>query len=288
MRPAADERLLDQLEEEIRAHYVAVLSEFDPTTDSAQSMGEALRTYLDWRQRQIPPEPRAVHRSAELISSPKAIEHGQLLEDLIAKIVAGEDLTGHLSRSAQKLGKHDGLLSDWGIQHLHFRPEGGMDDLVFGVFMPGHAYLIGIYPHGSWALQELAETVVRNWPEQGIFIASTSAIGLARKWTDSERAELRKAGIAVSAIEYEGRVYSPRSIGQALNGSSVVAARQAMGFIAQLNALRWHLRAMMDAVQKAGEEAAGRSLGDEWQPAIHEGRYGFFQDGVFVPIADLI
>ena len=283
-----DEALVDQIENAIRDHYAARLSALDPRVDVNQSLGDTLRTYLDWRTRQIPPGPRAVHRSSELISSASALEHRVLLDGLIATIVAGEDLTTHLSRSAQTLGKHDGLLSDWGIQHLHFRPEGGMDELVFAVFMPGHAYLIGIYPHGAWGLQELAEIVLRNWPDSGIFIASTTAIGLERQLSDEDRTLLRRHHVAVSPIEYEGRVYFPRVLGQMADGSSSVAARQVMKFVARVNTLRWHLEAEMAAVQEAGERASGRILGREWQPALHEGQYGFVQDGVFVAIDSLL
>jgi hypothetical protein len=43
--------------------------------------------YLNWRGRQVAAEPRAVHRSAELIVSAKALQRRELLERLIKKIV---------------------------------------------------------------------------------------------------------------------------------------------------------------------------------------------------------
>jgi hypothetical protein len=280
----ADETLVDRLEQEIKAHYLARMG----TPDASADLRGVLTDYLNWQFRQIPVEPRAVHRSDELIASPKAVEHRDLLEGLIAKIVRGDDLTPHLSRSAHAVGRHDSMLSDWGLQHLHFRPEGGMDDLLFAVLDPGHAYLIGIYPHRtSWALQEVAEIVVRNWPDSGIFSATHYVVGLTQQWNDEERGALRRAHISTSTVEVDGKVYAPRVIGQMGDGGSMAAARGSMAFMAELNLLRWNLEERLAGIRDAGERAAGRSLPGAWEPATHEGRFGLLQDGVFVGIGDL-
>jgi hypothetical protein len=134
----------------------------------------------------------------------------------------------------------------------------------------------------------LVEIVLRNWPDSGIFIVSTVAMGLERQLSDEDRTLLRRHHIAVSPIEYDGCVYFPRVLGQMADGGSSVAARQVMTFVARVNTLRRNLDAEMAAVQEAGEQASGRTLGREWQPALHEGQYGFFQDGVFVAINSLL
>lgn len=280
--------LVDQLEAVIKAYYLAKMRRSAGALGATDGLRGVLTDYLNWQERQIPIEPRAVHRSAELIGSAKALEHRGLLEPLIQKIVSGDDLTPHLSRSAPRVGKHDALLSEWGIQHLHFRPGGGMNDLLFAVLEPGHAYLIGIYPHGSWGLKELAAVVIRNWPGAGIFSPSQYVVGLSREFTDGERKKLRRANVSVASLEIEGKVYFPRVIGQMGDGGSTVAARKAMGFVAQLNDLRWNFSERISAIRDRGERAAGRSLSAEWAPALHKGGFGLLQDGVFVQIGELI
>lgn len=279
--------LVDYLEGEIKAYYLARMVSIAGASNGAGTLQEVLTDYLNWQRRQIARGPRAVHRSAELLVSTKAVEHRDLLDRLIQKIVAGDDLTPHLSRSAQTIAKYDAMLSDWGIQHLHFKPEGGMDDLLFAVLEPGHAYLIGIYPHGSWALQELAEIVIRNWPAAGIFLESNYVVGLTRKFTDGERKQLRRAHLSVSSVEIDGKVYSPRVIGQMADGGSTVAARQAMGFVAQIDDLRWNFSDRMAAIRTEGERVAGRALPGEWEPAVSEDGFGLLQDGVFIQIGKL-
>lgn len=54
----------------------------------------------------------------------------------------------------------------------------------------------------------------------------TTAIGLERQLSDEDRTFLRRHHVAVSPIEYEGRVYFPRVLGQMADGSSSVAAHQ--------------------------------------------------------------
>lgn len=290
MTPSAEngDELVDRLEGEIKSHYLARMADIAGVLDAAATLRDVLVNYLNWQGRQISSEPRAVDRSAELIASAKAVEHRALLARLIEKVVSGGDLTPHLSRSAQTVAKHDAMLSDWGIQHLHFKPEGGMDDLLFALLEPGHAYLIGIYPHGSWALQELAEIIIRNWPTSGIFQQLNYAVGLSHQLTDAERPQLRRANVSVSSVEIDGNVYVPRVIGQMADGGSSVAARQAMGFIHQIDDLRWNFDERIAAIKAEGERVAGWALPAEWEPALHKGGFGLLQDGVFIQIGKLL
>jgi hypothetical protein len=280
---------IDQLEKEIKNHYLAAMAGLLGHPDSSSDLRAVLTDYFNWQGRRIPTEPRAVHQSAELVSSAKAVEHRDLLERLVRKIVDGDDLNAHRSRGAEKLTSRDRMLADWDVQHLHFEPKGGMDDLVFAVLDPGNAYLIGIYPHGSWALQEVGEIIVRNWPDAEIFKRSNYAIGLTREFTDDERATLRNANISTSSIMVDGQLWTSRAIGQTADGGSMIAAREAMAFQHQLNVLRWNFSERIEEIKTEVERALRRGLAGELKPTVHDGWYGFYQDedDVFARIGEL-
>src|SRR5208282_5279949 len=92
--------------------------------DESRALEENTMRYLN-AQRRIPiTARRAVHESREL-SVPQEYEADYLA--LKSLIRSGGNLKPYLSRHIVKKkrpDKNDGLLNAWGIQHLHFRPEG--------------------------------------------------------------------------------------------------------------------------------------------------------------------
>ncbi len=151
-------------------------------------LGSLVITYLNWRTRFISARPRRVHLSRELLSSAKYRSHRASVHAIVSKIESGEDLTPHLSRGTKtayattgqsRRGRPDldRLIADWDIHHLHLATTLDSDgyvtrtgDLLFGHFAPDDAYLIGVFPHKSWAALEIAEITMRNWREARIFI----------------------------------------------------------------------------------------------------------------------
>jgi len=220
--------LVDELEQLMRTRVLASMPH-DPTGELAdQSLADLLIAYGTWLARLVPKRPREVHRAVELMASGKADEHAAVLGALVEKIERGDDLMAQLSRTvevayeagADAAGKplarrqdRDLLIADWGIHHLHLSTtvaqHGFVErtaDLLFAAFALDHAYLIGIYPHGSWALKELVEVVVRNWPDVGIVHEMKGIVGLTHEYTDDERLQLRKSGIT-GPVEVDGKVY---------------------------------------------------------------------------------
>jgi hypothetical protein len=127
MATSQADAVIDQLEEELKSHYLTALAGLPGCPNSGSELRAILTDYFNWQGRRISAEPHAVHRSAELLSSAKAVEHRDLLESLTKKIVSGDNLNPHRSRGAEKISKRDRMLADWGVQHLHFEPEGGED-----------------------------------------------------------------------------------------------------------------------------------------------------------------
>lgn len=241
--------------------------------------------------------------SRELKESPKCAEHKAALDALLKRIESGEDLTPHLSRAIKtahdsgadrRQGKlagrkdRDLLIADWGIHHLHLSTtleEDGFvkrtSDLLFAAFTPEDAYLINVYPHGSWALMDVLETLVRNWAESGILTQAAWVNGLTQRRTDEDRLRLRNSGVA-QPVEIDGKVYSPP--GQTTAGTPIAATRRA-------DALMWDLRHLRDSaegiVALLNEAAESASPTGMWKAVVHEEWCGFLNDGVFVPVRPL-
>ena len=166
--------LADRADDAIRAYVLANMPN-DPSGElAAKPLRELIHIYGNWQGRHITARPRKVHRSREIRASSAAQAHAAELAERVRKIEAGEDLEPHLSRavetaflstqdkaalkSRQRDQDRDRMLADWGIRHLHLssflEPDGFVkrgDDLLFAVFQPDGAYLLGLYRRGLGA-----------------------------------------------------------------------------------------------------------------------------------------
>lgn len=146
--------------------------------DESRSLKDNTMRFLNAYNRRIPPpQPRTVHESREL-SIPHEYERDYLaLKEIIR---SGGDLKPYLSRDIIKKkrpDRNDGLLNAWGIQHLHFRPE-GTGYLLFCKIAATDLFVIQTLPHdegGLWVNEQLLQILHDNWPEE---IASGRLRGL--------------------------------------------------------------------------------------------------------------
>lgn len=303
--------LIENLQAEIRRYLIAAMPP-DPTGRLADmDLGGLLTTYGGWRNRFVPAQPRTVHVSRELLASDLSSVYGGPLAAIRSKLVAGEDITSHLStriRHAFEPGNEpttihrradrDLLLSDWGIHHLHLstdpHPEApGFNartkHVLFVAFRGANAYLIGIYPHpkdnGNWAERAIVETVVRNWPQAGIVHCADYAVGLAEpEPSDEDRLKLRNAGVN-TPFEIDGSVYLP--LGQMLDGTSIVVARHVM----EVRAVLDHYRSNEDELEYrlASCEASHNLTGDSaWRAVVEREQYGFTKANVLYCLGNLV
>jgi hypothetical protein len=163
--------------------------------------------YLIAHHRRVPiTAPRAVHESRELRVPQKYLAEYAALKALIA---SGGDLKPYLSRDILKKkrpDKNDGLLNAWGVQHLHFRPDGTADILLCRI-TDTDVFVIQALPHvhGVWVDTSLLQILHDNWPEE---IASGKWNGIKGEAVPSnERLALRNHNANFATTMTDGTVY---------------------------------------------------------------------------------
>jgi hypothetical protein len=291
------ENLVERVEKRLRRHALAELPNGNGQRRELESLElrDLLTVYGNWRYRRPSTRPRRVHRSRELQEELEAGKALEALAPLIQRIKDGDDLKPFLSENvefavdqSEGTPRHlrkdlDLLLAEWGVHHLHLSEvieSNGFAkrtrDLLFVVFRPDDAYLIGIFPHGSWTKRTVAERAVRNWPEAELFLRSNHAIGLTHEWDESESAALRKASLNQSMV-IDGHVYSPQ--GQTLGGTSLTISRRVMNLMWELQDWKLHGEKRLLGIAKGAFVY--------WLPAIQDDRCGFLGNRQFVGIADL-
>lgn len=109
---------------------------------------QALR-FLNWQSRLVHPHSRQVNKSVGFDNLPGVQTNKHAVENLLAKIDVGDDVSMHLSENVMQgyclhpPGNKDGrdfdlLLNEWGIHHLHLGQVSGpsgfserSEDLLF-------------------------------------------------------------------------------------------------------------------------------------------------------------
>jgi hypothetical protein len=300
--------LVDAIEAEICSYVLGELPS-DPSGElTAKPVRDLLIIYGNWRGRFVEARPRTVHRSKQLDASAAATARKADLDVLVDKIEAGDDLKPHLSTAVETAFVStpeqaggasydralDRMLADWGIHHLHlssapgprgFTRRGG--DLLFAMYRPDDAYLIGIYPHGVWALQELIEVIVDNWPDAGLVHEFQYILPSGRNPTDADRQAQRAAGISGSLIEIDGRLYGMSAIGMTASGTPMLVTIRVQNLMWRLWDLRENLAERLAQFSAVADEKAGRQLTGDWTPAVREGSAGLLREDVFVQLGPL-
>ena len=301
--PPDPDAFVDELERQIRDHVLRVMPP-DPSGElAAAPLHSLLLTYGNWRSRFVHPHPRTAYLASNLQASSKFTEHKTAVEAIIAAIEAGDDLTPHLSRGIktayvpqaqrdERLHRRsdlDLLISDWGLHHLHLTTEMESDgfvkrtgDLLFAAFTHGDAYLIGIYTHGSWALRELVEILVREWPDNSAVNASLSGGKLVRSVSEEEHMRLRKGGVA-TLVEVDDKVVMP-GLGMTTAGTPLRVTLRVNKIAWALTDLRENLDARLAALDEEYPPAAGAGT---WEPSVDRDTWGLRRAALLAPIADL-
>ena len=209
---------------------------------AALSIGAVTTVYVNWAERFIPQRPRCVVYIAGFWEADLAWRHRNAVVELEKKVIAGTDLTQHLSSQVDFRGfapaRYDsnGLLisSQWrdkdfalnayNVHHLHFKERPGRSkELLFVEFTRDVATFVMVGDHGSFDGPELERRIVearaRNGHELKGITAPTSS-----EYTAAERNELARAGFCTMAV-VDGKVVISASVSTA--GTSDYASRHA-------------------------------------------------------------
>jgi hypothetical protein len=280
--------LVGELEEHVRKHVLDAMPDAEPAGLASLQLNDLLIEYQTWRGRFIPPQPRSVHWSDELRSSPEAETYREALDVLERKVQKGKDLTPHLSKlvhrpfdnvdapALEHRTDRDALLADWGIHHLHLssRLKKGVavrsDDVLLAMFTEHDAFFVSIRPHpknANWATKEISATVARNWPNDGLVHEVPWVIGLTQRYTDDDHQALRNAGFNL-AMEIDGKVFAPGPLGQTLAGTPLRVTHAVQALMGELSAWRKDFVGRLAQVPDAPPNA-------KWRPGIHVPRPGF-------------
>jgi hypothetical protein len=284
--------LVEKLEAAIRDYMLDAMPSSVRSGLEPLSLSDLTIQYVSWRARLIPARPRHCHRSAEFAASSKASEHKAEVDAIAAMIDAGEDLTPHLSKGIDKPLKDDPMMADWRIHHLHlsttivdgrFVKRSG--DLLFAAFDPDDAYLIGIYPHGAWTRQEIAEILIRNWQGADRFVGMSGLNLAGPNLTDEERQKARTGGV-LTFIEVDNKVYMPAGITTA--GTSIDATRYAHELLNVLGDWRRNTNGKLGAAGQELNQRSKRPLHGSWEPVVtKQGVVGVRRGAYVHPIGQL-
>lgn len=213
---------------------------------SSESLDSISYKFFNVRRRRLQAHPRKVHESLEFKCP---ADHSNGYQLLRTKLLAGDDVTPHLSKLLLDVNYEDPLLNDWGIHHFHLgqavEASGFIDrtgPLLFAFVAPDDVYCINVFRHGAWTEQELIRILHRNWPAAITEFRLNGVIGLERLVSNKDIADLRKAGVQTMVEVEPGVVYGPIGGGYSTAGSSVAATMQSDKYRRIVCSLEDHVR----------------------------------------------
>ena len=260
-------------------------------------LAELLLVYGNWRGRFVKARPREVHISCELAAELANSPHETAVTQIAQDLATGVDLTPRLSTGVavayvplaeRKTGGGldrdlDAVLAHDGLHHLHLGEDTGgrfvgrLDDLLFVAVRDDDAYLIGIYPHGSWARRDLLERMVRNWQKAELLAHLPGLRSRGPELSDEDRWKAVKGGVSV-LIEIDGQVYMPP-------GQST--ARTPIAVTQQVNAFMWELSLIREDGLRAWLAAHDGDPGLYWVPIVRDDHVGVESSQGFLAVGRL-
>lgn len=130
--------------------------------------------HANFLRRNVTAQKRKVFVSRNL-KCPK--ENKKAYNLILHKILIGEPITPHLSRSLKKPDYDDLFLNEWGIHHLHLSTKIEKDGfcertecVLLVIFEKDYALVIDIRPHGKknptlWVQKSILDIILYSWPE---------------------------------------------------------------------------------------------------------------------------
>jgi len=188
---------------------------------------ELIYNYYSIKQKLIPKMPRKIKHSSTF-SCPDSFKKG--LNNLENKILIGDLLFPHLSRSIFNTKEQDGMLFDFGVYHLHLGIEPdiknkrfvqGANEILYCMFDNEYCYFIMIAEHGKWADKEILRIVKNNFPNLIENWRLKGVLEISQTFDEKDRLSLRKHSVN-AVIDIDGDYYF--SPGGGINGAGGPAA----------------------------------------------------------------
>lgn len=203
-------------------------------TQKEESLSSPLMRWIDFVSRYIPCSQRQVAVSAELTHKLKNSLPKQAViefDEFASRSISGSDLNPFQSKGLvlyndtsnnNKPKRTDLLFADWGVLHFHLsseiKPEEYFatrsDWLLFSIVFDDIIFCIDVLPHAEkeiFSRTEMLEIIYKNWS----FLLEPyemKRIHPGINWSNSEVAELRKAGVS-SCYSICDKVFIPRGLG---------------------------------------------------------------------------
>lgn len=191
----------------------------------SDSQFEVAVKYFNLKLREIPQQPRKVHKAKAFSYDAK---YQKAIAAIESKAASGKSLMPHLSKSFLDADYNDSLLNDWGLHHLHLSTNIGSSGftertgpLLFARVLPGDFYMIAVLPHGSWTNRQLLEEILANWPQLLAPYELKGIVGIGHQITEKEHAQLRKGNVQAILQLSNIKVYTAMGGGTATDGTNI-------------------------------------------------------------------
>lgn len=236
--PASILATQEEFAEELRRAFTRILKSMGFVIPSGLDFRKTCITFFGILHRMIPAMPRPVRWSSELRTRGLTPHHQLALRTIEAESLGGQSLNHRLTRKFWDAAFDDGLLNDWGIQHLHLGApgsgpkglSGGMKDLLFVLVRPDVLYFIDVRDHHAFAEHALVEIIHANWPDVLAPYRMRANLRLGGSPTPQERRDARKGGLTMFTQMADGTIYGPPGGGQATSRVNVAVVERASDF----------------------------------------------------------
>lgn len=202
-----------------------------------KTLDEHLIDYLTVNQKIIPVIPRKVRISPPLIE--KIIHHPKRaeIETIAERFKKGMNVNCFQSSRLLQSGRHDQLLYEWQICHLHLSTKQmkdkpfveRTDELLF-VFIDGDtAIFLDVGDHNTeFAQLHWLEILDEYFPSEiKKYLHDEGIIPLDKNVSDKERSEIWEGGLSLCLTRVGDKVYSSPGVGRTTSGHSLMTITQA-------------------------------------------------------------
>jgi hypothetical protein len=221
--------------EDVRRDSETALAHHGVKLPSGSDVHLAVVECFHLERRLIRPVPRHVLRSRQLLQRVLTEGEREAVQTIVHELEQGVDVRPRMTNTIRKAGYNDGLLTDWGIHHLHLgkamRPDKFIErtgPLLFLFVVGRSAHLLDLLAHDSFEDDDLVEIIHENWPDviRPWLAPGFTPGSLSPDWTPESRKMARRK-FSLATQTKDGTIYLPPGGGIVTSGHSSEAVKQA-------------------------------------------------------------